>query len=126
MKKVMGLFLEMLDVVRTTWAPVAARYNVDLTARIAGKSEDFTARILDISESGCFAAVDHKLEVGTLVGVDFKYTTLRVHAVAVVVRNTKKPAGCGFMFVASTRGERNAIRNLIRKVEADEHRAHAA
>lgn len=119
MSKVVGLFLEIFEVIRVKIAPVAARYNVDLTARVLGKSEDFTARILDISESGCFAAVDHKLEVGTLVGIDFKYLSLRVHAVAVVVRNTKAPVGCGFSFVAATKAERQAIRNLIRKLEVD-------
>ena len=105
--------------VRVKWAPIAARYNVDLTARVLSKSDDFIARILDISETGCFAAVDHKMEVGSLVGLDFKYNFLKVHAVAIVVRNTKKPTGCGFMFVASTKAERQAIRSLIRRLETD-------
>jgi hypothetical protein len=39
--------------------------------------------------------------------------------VGIVVRNTKSPAGCGFMFVAGTRVEKQAIRNLIRRLEQD-------
>ncbi len=122
MKKVVTLFLEIFEIVRVKWAPVAARYNVDLTARILNKSEDFVARILDISETGCFASVDHKMEVGSLVGLDFKYNNMKVHAVAIVVRNTKVPVGSGFMFVASTKNERQAIRNLIRRLETDSGR----
>jgi hypothetical protein len=118
-KKVVTLFLEMFELVRVKWAPIAARYNVDLTARVLSRSEDFVAHILDISETGCFASVDHKMEVGSLVGLDFKYSFLKVHAVAIVVRNTKNPAGCGFMFVASTKAERLAIRSLIRRLESD-------
>lgn len=113
----------MFELVRVKWAPVAARYNVDLTARILSRSEDFVAQILDISETGCFACVDHKMEVGALVGLDFRYSFLKVHAVAIVVRNTKNPAGCGFMFVASTKAERQAIRSLIRRLETDTSKA---
>lgn len=119
MKKAIQLFFEVVEIVRVKLVPIAARYTVDLSARILSKSEDITAKISDISESGCFACVQHKIEIGSLVGIDFKYQNMKVHAVAIVVRNTKVPAGCGFMFVASTRHERQAIRNLIRKLEQD-------
>ncbi len=119
MGKIVSLFLEIFELVRVKWVPIAARYNVDLRARITSKSEDFIARILDISESGCFACVDHNIEVGSLVGIDFQYRSTNVHSVAIVVRNTKTPEGCGFMFVAATSVERQGLRNLIRKLEQD-------
>jgi len=119
MNQVLRLFLEIFDSLRIRWMPIAGRYNVDLTARILGKSEDCVARIVDISESGCFASLDHHIQIGSLVGLDFKYQSMKVHAVAVVVRNTRSPVGSGFMFVASTKSERQAIRNLIRRLEAD-------
>ncbi len=122
MKKVVNLVLDIFEVVRVKFAPIAARYNVDLRARIASKNEDFVARILDISESGCFASVDHEVVIGSLVGVDFKYQTMKVHAVGIVVRNTKNPAGCGLMFVATTKTEKQAIRNLIRRLEEDSNK----
>lgn len=123
MSKVVRLFLEMIDYVRVKIAPIAARYNVDLRARILSRSDDMTVRILDISESGCFASTDNRLEIGSLVGIDFKYHNLHVHAVAIVIRNTKNPLGSGFMFVAATRAERQAIRNLIRRLEQDSARS---
>jgi hypothetical protein len=119
MKKVFSLVKEVFEIVRVKVAPVAARYNVHLRARIMSRSEDVIAEVLDVSESGCFALLDHQIEVGSLVGIDFRYGNFKVHAVAVVVRNTKRPSGCGFMFVAATRAERQAIRGLIRRLEGD-------
>jgi hypothetical protein len=103
---------------QSRWWETSARYNVDLHANIRGRKEDLKVRLLDISETGFFVEHPEKLAVGSIFGVDIYFQKSKIHAVGMVVRNSVRPAGVGFTFLAATRSEKSAVKQLIQALEA--------
>jgi len=103
---------------QTRWWETPTRYNVELHAKIRGRKEDVQVKVLDISETGFFAEHESSLGIGTIFGVDIYFQKSKIHAVGMVVRNSKNPQGVGFMFLASTRSEKAAVKQLIQALES--------
>ncbi|MGE3974873.1 MAG: PilZ domain-containing protein [Bdellovibrionales bacterium] len=100
------------------WWETPTRYSVDLKAQIRGRKADMKVRILDISETGFFAEHEDNIAIGSIFGVDIIFQTTKIHTVGMVVRNSKAPQGVGFMFLAATRSEKSAVKQLVLALEA--------
>jgi len=96
---------------------IAKRYQTQVKAKIVSKSYNLTGLIMNISESGCFVQNISHVPLGEIMGMDLEFQGQKLHAIALVVRQSRHPMGIGFMFLAATKEEKKSIRRLVERID---------
>lgn len=102
------------------WGRRDPRFQVEVNIQFEVNGEACIGGLYDISQGGCFAALDTNLRAGDTLELRMRLQDHDLLVPAKVVRVGEEPKGYGLMFYSVTRERRRVIQNIVSYLRSEQ------